>query len=199
MRKNRGSSPKASSSRPFSGIRLAQELTRYQAGSHQRRLSMPTALLHHCLRLVLGLLFIGSSLIKLTDLPGFARQLGDFGIVADALVPASAWLVCLLELFAGFGLLTNVRGSLAVVASILILFCSVLVRYINNGMILGLDIDCGCFGPGYRVSLKTQFTIDLGLLLFCALVHWSRKKCGVKTIGLFALLAKARGQRATLA
>ena len=141
------------------------------------------------------MVFIGSSVIKLTDMAGFARQLGDFGIVADALVPATAWLLCLLELFIGLGLSANIRGSLAVVAGMLILFCSVLVY----GMILGLDIDCGCFGTGYHVSLKAQFTIDLGLLLFCALVHWSRKKCGIRTVGLVALLVKARGRRKTSA
>lgn len=141
------------------------------------------------------MLFIGSSVIKLTNIAAFARQVGEFGIVADALVPAVAWLLCLLELCAGLGLSANIRGSLPVVASMLILFCSVLVY----GMMLGLDVDCGCFGPAYHVTLTTQFAIDLGLLFLCALVHWSRKKCGIRTVGLVALLARARGQRETLA
>lgn len=153
------------------------------------------AKLHHCLRVLFGLLFISSSVIKLADIAKFASQLGDFGIVPDALVPAVAWLVCLLELLAGFGLMANHRGSLAVAVSLLTLFCGVLLY----GMILGLDIDCGCFGPGYHVSLKTQLTIDLGLLVFCALVHWSRKKCGIRTVGLVALVVKARSHRETSA
>ena len=121
---------------------------------------------YHLLRIALGLLFVSTAILKLADIAEFAHQLGAFGIVADELVPATAWLVSLSELAVGLALAVNLRGSLTVVFCLLMLFIGVLAY----GIALGLDIDCGCFGPGYHVSLKTQFTIDLGLLFFCCFI-----------------------------
>jgi hypothetical protein len=49
-----------------------------------------------------------------------------------------------LEILAAIGLLFDVRGSLATITGLLILFLAVL----GYGVWLGLDIDCGCFGQG---------------------------------------------------
>ena len=48
-----------------------------------------------------------------------------------------------LEIIAAVGLIFNIRGSLAVVTGLLTLFILIL----GYGIWLGLDIDCGCFGP----------------------------------------------------
>ena len=47
------------------------------------------------------------------------------------------------EVAAGFGLLMDIRGSLTIITGLLILFLAVL----SYGIRMGLDIDCGCFGP----------------------------------------------------
>jgi hypothetical protein len=47
------------------------------------------------------------------------------------------------EVAAGFGLLMDIRGSLTIITGLLILFMAVL----SYGIRMGLDIDCGCFGP----------------------------------------------------
>ncbi len=125
---------------------------------------------HNYLRAFLGLVFVGTGLIKVTDIPGFANHLGDFGIVPDGMVPAAAWFVSVTELVTGAGLVANVRGSLPAVFFLLILFISVLIY----GIVLGLDIDCGCLGPAFSVGLKTQLLIDALLIAWCGLVFLTR-------------------------
>lgn len=122
---------------------------------------------HHVLRILLGLVFVAAGLVKLMDITTFTHHVGEFGIVFDSLVPATAWLVSLAEVITGVGLLVNRRGSLLAAVMILLVFLSVLVY----GLALGLDIDCGCFGTAFSVELKYQLLIDLGLVGWCGLVH----------------------------
>jgi len=148
---------------------------------------------HHCLRVALGSVFVFAGIVKLGDVSGFAVSVGNFGLVYDGLVVPTAWSISLLELVFGVGLVINLRGGLTGVLLLLGVFIGILLY----GMWIGLDIECGCFGPGHRVSLKTQLRIDLGLLGWCGLVHWSRKRCGIRTIRLTKLFGKAhsRGER----
>ena len=49
----------------------------------------------------------------------------------------------LLEMIFGLGLLLDIKGSLAGITGLLMLFTVIL----SYGIRLGLDVDCGCFGP----------------------------------------------------
>jgi len=142
---------------------------------------------HRILRVGLGSVFVFSGVVKLGDVSGFAENVGNFGLVYDSLVVPAAWSISLLELVFGLGLIINLRGGLT---GILLLLCG-FIGTLLYGIGMGLDIECGCFGPSHRVSLKTQLSIDLGLLVWCGLVHWSRKRCGSRTIRLTALFSKA--------
>ena len=146
---------------------------------------------HHLARIGLALVFVAAGAVKLADISRFADGIGDFGVVYDPLVMLTAWTIALAEVLTGLALATNLRGGLSGAVALLVVFVGVL----SYGIWLGLDIDCGCFGPDYRVSLKTQLLIDLGLLLWCGIVHWSQKQCGVRTIDLFTLRPKASDRR----
>ncbi len=122
-------------------------------------------------------MFVGTGFVKLMDIPEFANHLGDFGIVPDGLVSAVAWLVSLTELMTGLGLMANVRGSLTAALILLILFTSVL----TYGIVLGLDIDCGCLGPNLPIGLKMQLLVDASLVAWCGLVHLTRKQRKAKS------------------
>ena len=121
----------------------------------------------------LGLLFVYAGAIKLLDLPRFTRHVGDFGIVFDSLVNLVAITLCVTELTLGVGLLVNVRGALPAIVGLLLFFIGVLVY----GIAIGLDIECGCWGTEFGMTLGTQLTTDLGLLGWCSLIHWSCQKC----------------------
>jgi hypothetical protein len=48
------------------------------------------------------------------------------------------------EVLAALGLLADIRGSLAVISGLTAVFVAILAY----GIRMGLDVDCGCFGPG---------------------------------------------------
>ena len=94
----------------------------------------------------------------------------------DGIVTPVAWAVALGEVLSGAALACNLRGSLTCVLAFLGMFIAVL----TYGILLGLDIDCGCFGARLKLPLQTQLVIDLVLVLWCGMVYGSRLKCGVK-------------------
>jgi uncharacterized membrane protein YphA (DoxX/SURF4 family) len=129
--------------------------------------------LHHLLRVLLALVFVVAGSIKLADMAEFAASVGDFGLVPDTLVLATSWLIVLSELTIGASLAINLRWSWFGVWVLLGLFLGVLIY----GISLGLDIQCGCFGPGFHVSLHTQMFIDLGLVILAGAAYWSGASC----------------------
>jgi len=98
---------------------------------------------YRLVRWVLSTLFIWAGYTKLTDPQAFGVIIRDFGIVPELSVKPIAVVLPLLEVIAAIGLIFDMRGSLAVITGLLALFIVIL----GYGIWLGLDIDCGCFGP----------------------------------------------------
>jgi len=118
--------------------------------------------LYRLIRWTLSLLFIWAGSIKLADIQAFAVVIRDFGIVPSwSIMPISITLP-VVEVIAAIGLAFDIRGSLAVISGLLLLFMAIL----GYGIWLDLDIDCGCFGPEepeYRAyhSLRISLYRDL--------------------------------------
>lgn len=74
---------------------------------------------------------------------GFAVLIKAYGILPEALLMPVAVALPVLEVVAGVGLLADIGGSSSVIAGLLVLFIAML----GYGVWMGLDIDCGCFGP----------------------------------------------------
>ena len=81
-----------------------------------------------------------------------------------------------LEVMAGFGLLFDIRGSLGLITGLLVIFLLVL----SYAIWLGLDVDCGCFGPedpeaeafhGLRLSLFRDLVMMAGVVF---IYSWRR-------------------------
>ena len=110
----------------------------------------------------LGLVFIYAGSTKLLAPQVFAVLIEAYGIVPDGLLLPVAVVLPALEVAAGIGLLLDVRGGLAAIAGMLALFLLIL----GYGLHLGLDVDCGCFGPEDPEAqafhgLRTAFHRDL--------------------------------------
>ena len=120
-------------------------------------------------RIFLGSVFVVAAVVKLLDLNQFAQRVGDFGLVFDALVTPAAWAIVATELLVGIALVFRLRGGLAAAVALIVVFMAVL----SYGIALGLDIQCGCFGPAVRVPLGTQLLADFGLLLVCAIIYFT--------------------------
>lgn len=102
------------------------------------------AWLYRLVRTALAIIFIWSGLAKLMDPRSFSVIIQAYGLIPAAAVMPAALGLSLLELAAGAGLALDMQWSLAAMAGLLILFIAIL----GYGIWIGLDVDCGCFGPG---------------------------------------------------
>jgi uncharacterized membrane protein YphA (DoxX/SURF4 family) len=130
------------------------------------------------IRLALGLIFVYAGFIKLIDPKAFAKIISHYDIVPESFLPVVAIGLPALEFLSGLGLIFNIRGSLAVISSLLIMF-SVVLGY---GIFNDLNIDCGCFTPeeiNQQDGLKLAFYRDLILIggaFFLFLSNWYSQK-----------------------
>lgn len=99
--------------------------------------------LERIIRFVLGSLFIVAGVMKLRDPEAFTVAIDAFGLVSGSVSKTLSIVLPIFEILAGFGLILNVPASLHIVTGILLIFIAILLY----GMHLGLDIDCGCYGP----------------------------------------------------
>jgi hypothetical protein len=144
--------------------------------------------LYRICRWTLGGLFIFAGTAKLLDPERFAVIIDAFGIVPEVMLAPMAIGLPVLEVVAGIGLIFEVRGSLALIAGLLLVFITILVYAIW----MGLDVDCGCFGPSDPEaeafhSIKQSLVRDLVMMAGVAFLYvwrWFRdiRLVGIKTI-----------------
>lgn len=99
--------------------------------------------LYHACRLSLVAVFLVSGLTKMLHPSDFASIIEAYGLIPDPLVFPAAISLIAVEIVAAAGLLFEKYGALLLITLQLLLFIAVLIF----GIHLGLDIDCGCFGP----------------------------------------------------
>ena len=115
---------------------------------------------------VMGSVFLWAGVSKLIDVQAFITAIGEFGLVWEPLLAIVAWGMIGLELLAGVGLWCGRRLAVGLAAALLSVFLCVL----GYGILLGLDIECGCFGTGDgmgSLTLKQAAVLDLVLLATC--------------------------------
>ena len=119
---------------------------------------------------IAGVMIFGA-VPKLSDPVAFSEIVGAYGLLPDFLVFPAAWALPLVELTAAFLLIKGRSSGLWIATILMLLFIAVL----SYGIWLGLDIDCGCFGPGDIESeafsnLRTALVRDLLLcipIIYC--------------------------------
>jgi len=132
-------------------------------------------------RWTLGGIFLYAGINKVLAPKIFAVLIEAYGIIPGGLLMPLAILLSLLEVIAGFGLLFDIRGSLALISSLLAVFIVIL----GYAIWMGLDVDCGCFGPedpeslafhGLRMSLFRDLAMVAGVFF---LYTW-RRYCSIR-------------------
>ena len=101
----------------------------------------------------------------------FAEVIAAYGLVPEILIFPVAVALPFIELIAAFLLIRGKNFGLWLTAMLMMLFIAVL----SYGIWLGLDIDCGCFGPEdieHKAfsSLRTALARDVLLsipILYC--------------------------------
>ena len=120
-------------------------------------------------RWALAVIFLYAGGSKLLSPQSFAITIDAYGILPDFLLFPAAIFLPLLEVIAAAGLLFDIRWSLETVTVLLLIFIAIL----GYGILIGLDVDCGCFAPGdpegevyhgLRSSLYRDFVLLAGII-----------------------------------
>lgn len=123
----------------------------------------------HFSRIVVGLLFIISGLIKLNDPIGFSYKLEEYCQVfgLQFLLPTTLFLalfMVILEVVLGVMLLVGFKPKFTVYSLLLlIVFFTFLTFY---SAYFNVVKDCGCFGDALKLTPWESFTKDVVLLIF---------------------------------
>ena len=119
----------------------------------------------------------------------FAVLIDAYGIIPEGLLIPVAIGLPLLEVIAGIGLLFDIRGSLALITGLLVLF----MMFLGYGIWMGLDVDCGCFGPeepeaeafhGLRLSLFRDLVMMAGVIF---IYGWRRYRA-IRPAGVMGIV-----------
>jgi uncharacterized membrane protein YphA (DoxX/SURF4 family) len=145
-------------------------------------------LIYHLIRVLLCIIFLWSGISKLMAPKEFSVIIESYGLVPEAWILPLAIFLPLLEMIFGLGLLLDIKGSLAGITGLLMLFVVIL----GYGILLGLDVDCGCFGPqdlesqafhSLRPALYRDFAMIAGVIF---LYFWRRYR-SIKPTRLMSL------------
>ncbi len=124
-------------------------------------------------RILVGLLFIFSGLIKANDTLGFSYKLNEYFEIFGTtfIIPISqplATFICIFEILLGFTLLMGARRKLTLWLLLLMIvfftFLTFYSAYFNKVQ------ECGCFGDFLHLTPWTSFTKDLVLLVLIILL-----------------------------
>lgn len=133
-------------------------------------------LIYRLARWGLGGIFIYAGGTKIVDARTFAVLIEAYGIVPETLLMPVAVALPAMEVAAGIGLIFDIEGSLTAIAGLLLVFIAIL----GYGITMGLDVDCGCFGPEDPESeafhgLRQALYRDLAMMAGCGyLFVWRR-------------------------
>lgn len=130
-------------------------------------------------RVALALAFLVAGVIKLSRPEVFAVTVRAFGILPDALVGPLSVILPAVEVGAALLLLFDRRGGLALTALLLAVFVAILLYALR----MGLDIDCGCYGPSEPEreafgSIRQALWRDAAMLLGVAYLYWWKFRTG---------------------
>ena len=119
--------------------------------------------LHRALCFIFGAVFIFAGFVKVRDPHLFIIAIRGFRVLPD---PFAAWLALglpWLEIFCGLAVMSGFlrRGGLLLLDACLIVFLVAIAIAWSRG----LDIECGCFGSTFKLGVRTEFAVDLMLLV----------------------------------
>ena len=140
--------------------------------------------LYRSARWALALVFLVAGGQKLIAPRSFAVIIDAYGLIPPSWVMPVAVMLPLFEVLAAVGLFFDIRGSLGVITGLLALFMVILAY----GIGMGLDVDCGCFGPnapeaeayaGIRPALYRDTAMMAGVIYLYAWRAFSRSENSV--------------------
>jgi hypothetical protein len=134
---------------------------------------------YRLIRWALAVVFLYSGLSKLLDPEAFAAIINAYGLIPETWGMPVAVLLPLIESMTAVCLIWDVRGSLEIITGLLVLFMAIL----GYGIGMGLDVDCGCFGPddpqhrgfsSLRPALYRDMVMMAGIIYLYSWRYWQK-------------------------
>ena len=128
----------------------------------------------------LALIFLYAGIPKLISWYDFSLIINSYSLLPENLAIPAALVIAALEVVAALALVCGRMEGLWGIAGLLLLFIAVL----SYAIWMGLDIDCGCFGPedpehrafsGIRTALMRDFLLCIPVLYLFWYRHRSIK------------------------
>lgn len=115
-------------------------------------------------RIILGLVFIYSGIIKIIDTPGFSDSIYNYRLLPGLLINFLAIILPWIELITGLLLILGI--SINENAFIINLMLAIFILAITINLFRGLDINCGCFGTENVTKIGLTKLFENTILLF---------------------------------
>lgn len=125
---------------------------------------------YRLIRVGLAVVFLYAGTNKLLETRSFATIIEAYGLVPIAWIRPISLFLPLLEVLAAFGLIFEVRGSLTVIAGLLLFFMAVLAY----GIWMEFDVNCGCWGfdsPEVRKKAGLVAALYRDLVMMAAVIY----------------------------
>jgi uncharacterized membrane protein YphA (DoxX/SURF4 family) len=135
------------------------------------------------LRILLGLVFIFSSVMKGIDPLGTAYRVGDYLGAYNLLwlngfdLAISYLLICV-EFLIGVALILKLQAKLATFGVLLMMIFFTAITYIDAKY--EMVPDCGCFGDAVKLTAWETFYKNIVLIIIAFLVFLGRKRLAIK-------------------
>ncbi|MGB8316809.1 MAG: MauE/DoxX family redox-associated membrane protein [Ignavibacteriaceae bacterium] len=115
-------------------------------------------------RVILGLVFIYSGIIKIIDTTGFSDSIYNYKLLPDLLINFLAIVLPWIELITGLLLMLGItiKENALIINALLIIFLIAIIINLSRG----LDINCGCFGTGNGTKIGFTKLVENSILLF---------------------------------
>lgn len=126
------------------------------------------------LRVVCGFLLVGASLDKLGNAAKFSEAVGNYQVLAPALVPLAGVVIPWLEFFAGIGLALGVKRRGAA-----FLFCALMLVYafsLSWALAHGIELNCSCFDSDSKEAATWLTVLRDVLFLAMGFIVWTSPK-----------------------
>lgn len=145
--------------------------------------------------MIVGGIWIVAGALKLPDPAASVRAVRAYDLLPEAIVPATGYLLPVLEVVVGLclvlGLLVRVNALISA-----LLFAAFIVG-ISAAWARGLSIDCGCFGgggaqAGAEDKYPWEIARDAALLLVSLALAWRPRSRLALDTWLFGLPVRSR-------
>ncbi len=115
------------------------------------------------LRIIVGIIFLYTGMIKLQNPGEFAVSIQNYQIIPVALTNLIVIILPWIEIFSGCLLIFGVYSRAS--AIILSILTGIFIIAMFSAYLRGLNIECGCYGPGSTIDIY-KILLDVLLLLF---------------------------------